>query len=71
MSNSKKTNWIGEKVALKLETCIWANKLDGCPSNSFLTLHCSDNEIGGGDLSRDVSYEPGGKVELISVFFSR
>ena len=52
-----------------------ANKLDGCPSNSFLTLliclQCSDNDIGGGDVSRDALYEPGGKVNLISVVFSR
>ena len=52
-----------------------ANKLDGCPSNSFLTLliclQCSDNDFGGGDVSRDVLYDPGGKVDLISVVFSR
>ena len=34
-----------------------ANKLDGCPSNSFLTLliclQCSDNDIGGDGVSRD------------------
>ena len=52
-----------------------AYNLDGCPSNSFLTLliclHCSDNKFGGGDVTRDVLYEPGSKVELISVAFSR
>ena len=52
-----------------------ANRLDGFPSNSFLTLlnclQCNDNDIGGGDVSRDVFYEPGGKVNLISVVFSR
>ena len=52
-----------------------AKKLDGCPSNSFLTLliclQCSDNDIGGGDVSRDVLFEPGGKVDLISAVFSR
>ena len=26
---------------------------------------------GGGDTSRDVLYEPGGKVDLISIVFSR
>ena len=50
-----------------------ANKLDGWPSNSFLTLliclQCSDNDFGGGDVSRDVLYEPGGKVDLISSLF--
>ena len=50
-----------------------ASKLDGCPSNSFLTslifLQCSDNDIGGGDASRDVLYEPGGKVDLVSLVF--
>ena len=50
-----------------------ANKLDGCPSNLFLTLliclQCSDNDFGGGDLSSDVLCEPGGKVDLISVVF--
>ena len=75
MSNSKKTKWIGEKVALLLETCKRAKKLDGCPSNSFLTLliclQCSDNDTGGGDVSRDVLYEPGVKVDLISIVFSR
>ena len=54
---------------------MWANKLDGCPSNSFLTLliylQCSDNDIGGGDVSRDVLYDPGNSLDLISVVFSR
>ena len=52
-----------------------ANELDGCPSNSFLTLliclGCSDNDFGGGDASRDVLFQPGGKVDLISVVISR
>ena len=52
-----------------------ANKLDGWPSNSFLTLliclQCRDNDFGGGDVSRDVFYEPGDKVDLIRVVFSR
>ena len=52
-----------------------ANKLDGCPSNLFLTLliclQCSDNDIGEGDVSRDVLYEPAGKVDLIRIVFSR
>ena len=60
MPNSKKTKWTGEKVVLQLETCIRDNKLDGCPSNSFLTLliclQCSENNIGGGNVSRDVLY---------------
>ena len=50
-------------------------RLDGRPSNSLLTLficlQCSDNSIGGGDVSRDVLYELGGKVDLICVVFSR
>ena len=49
--------------------CMRANKLDGCPSNSFLTflicLQCSDNDFGGGDVSRDVLSEPGAKVDVI------
>ena len=53
-----------------------ANKRDGCPSNSFLTLliclHCSDNDFGGGEgISKDVLYEPGVRVDLISGVFSR
>ena len=52
-----------------------ANKLDGCPSNSIVTLsiclQCSDNDFGGGDASKDVLYEPGGNVDLISVVFAR
>ena len=75
MFNSKKTKWIGEKVALRLEKCIRANKLDRCPSNSFLTLliclKCSDNDTGGGDISRDILYEPGNSLHLIRVVFSR
>ena len=50
-----------------------ANKLDGRPSNSFLILliclQCSDNDLG--RRSRDVLYESGGKVDLISAVFSR
>ena len=52
-----------------------ANKLDGCPSNSFLILliclQCSDNNFGGGDVLGDVLYEPGGNVDQINVVFSR
>ena len=52
-----------------------ANKLDSYPSNSFLALliclHCSGNDIGGGHVSRYLLYEPGGKVDLISIVFSR
>ena len=51
-----------------------ANKPDGCPFNLLLTLgiclHCSDNDFGGGCVSRDVLYEPGGRVDLISVVLS-
>ena len=75
MSSSKKTKWIGEKVALKLETRMRAYKLDSCPSNSFLTLliylQCSDNNIGGGDVSREVFYDPGNSLDMISIVFSR
>ena len=31
----------------------------------------SDNDLGGGDVSRDVLYEPRGKVDLIRVVFSK
>ena len=75
MSNSKKTKWDGEKVALWLETCMEANKLDGWQSSSFLALlicfQCRDNDLGRGDVSRDVLYEAGGKVDLISIVVSR
>ena len=44
-----------------------ANKLDGWPANLFLTLliclQYSDNNFGGGDVSRDVLYDPEGKVD--------
>ena len=50
-----------------------ANKGDGCPFNLCLTLliclQCSDNDIGGGDVSRDVLYEPGSSLDLISIIF--
>ena len=66
---------MGEKVALSLETCMRVTRLDVCPSNSFLTLftclQCSDNSTGGGDTLRDVLYEPGSKVDLNFVVFSR
>ena len=43
-----------------------ANKLDGCPSNSFLTflicLQCSEKILG--RRSRDILYDPGGKTDL-------
>ena len=51
-----------------------AKKLDGCPSNSFLILliclQCSDNDFGGGDVSSNVLYEPGGQgwLDLGSLF---
>ena len=52
-----------------------ANKLDGCSSSSsihltlLICLHCSGNDIGEGDISRDILYEPWGKVDQISVVF--
>ena len=52
-----------------------ANKRDGWPFNSFLTLliclQCSDNDFGGGVISRAILFEPEGKVDLISIVFSR
>ena len=52
-----------------------ANKLHGRPPNSFLILliclQCSDNDIGGGDVSRDVLYEPGKSLGMISIVFAR
>ena len=52
-----------------------ANRFDGCQSTLFLTLliclQCSDNDFWEGDVSRDVLYESGGKVDMISVVFSR
>ena len=36
-----------------------------------MCLQCSDNDSGGVDVSSDVLYDPGGKVHLISVVFSR
>ena len=51
------------------------NKLHGRPSNSFLILliclQYSDNDIGGGDVSRDVLYEPGNSLGIISIVFAR
>ena len=73
MYNLKNTKCIREKVALSLETCIRANRLDRCPSNSFLTLliclQCSNNNFGGGDVSGSILYDPGGRVDLIYVIF--
>ena len=40
-------------------------------SNLLTCLQCSDNDFGVGDVSTDVFYEPGGKVNLIKVMFSR
>ena len=37
----------------------------------LICLQCSDNNLGGGDVSRNVLYEPEGKVGLINVVFSR
>ena len=51
-----------------------ANKLYGRPFTSVLTLlicfQYSDNDFRGGDVSRDVLYVPGGRVDLIRVVFS-
>ena len=52
-----------------------ASRLDGCQSNSFLTLliylQCSNNDFGGGDISRGVLYGPGVRVDFLSADFSR
>ena len=54
--------------------CMKANKLHVCPFNSLLTLliclQCCDKDFPG-DISRDVLYDPGVKVDLISIVFSR
>ena len=47
------------------------NKLDDWPSNLLICLQCSDNDFEQGDVSRDVLYEPGDRVDLISLVFSR
>ena len=48
-----------------------SNKLDGCPSSWILTLliclQCSDNDRGGGDVSRDVFYVSVGKGSLFKI----
>ena len=50
-----------------------SNMFDGYPFALFLTLliciQCSGNYFGGGDVSRDVSYAPGAKVDLLRVVF--
>ena len=52
-----------------------ANRLDGCPSSFSITLliclRCSDNDFGVNDLSREVLYYPGGRIDLLHVVFSR
>ena len=64
------------KAVLSSETCIQANMVNGCLSTSFSTLliylQCSDNDFGGGDVSRNVSYmlTYGILVNLLNVFFS-
>ena len=44
-------------------------------SNSFLTLficlQCNNKDFAGGNVSRDVLYDPGGRVDFISTVFSR
>ena len=62
------------KICLIIRNVQQVNKLDGCPSNSFLTLliylQCSDNDLGGGDVSIHVLYEREGRVVLIIIVFS-
>ena len=52
-----------------------ANRLDSYPYTSFLTLlislQCSNNDFGGGNVSKDVLYGPGGRINLLRVVFSR
>ena len=54
------------------------HRLDGYPSNSFLTLliclQCSDNDFGVGVVTRDILYEPEKNnqvfyVNLFKIFF--
>ena len=37
----------------------------------MICLQCSDNDLGRGDVSRDVLYEPRGRVDLLGVVFPR
>ena len=52
-----------------------AIRLDGWSSNSFLTLlicsQCSDNDFGGGVVTRDVLYEPEKTSEYFMLIFFR
>ena len=52
-----------------------ADKLNGCQSNSFLTLliclQCCDNDFGGGVVTRDVFYEPKETSESFMLIFFR
>ena len=52
-----------------------AKKLDGCPSTTLLTLfislQCSDNNLGGGSQTRDVLHVSRGTTDLIRLVFSR
>ena len=45
--------------------------IDVCDSCGAVGFKSSDNVLGGSDVSRDVLYEPRGKVDLIRVVFSK
>ena len=49
-----------------------SNRFDGSPSNSFLTLliclQCSDHDLGGGIVTRDVLYEPKKQARVLLFF---
>lgn len=52
-----------------------ANRLDSCPSTSFLALviclRWSHNTFGGGDVSKDVLHELGDRIGFLKIVFSR
>ena len=76
VSSSRRTEFIRVKATLFIiRNWHISYRHHGCPATLFLTLFisllCSDNEFGWGDVSSNVCYVPGNKVYLVRIVFSR
>ena len=75
MSSSKNTKYNRVKDGFLLETCLYPNKVDGCPSTLFSTLLICLQYIGnhfeGDYVSRDVFSVPEKISDLSMLIFIR
>ena len=71
----EKVNALGKRMSYNQRLACRLTDFYGCPFNSFLTLlvclQCSDNDFGGGVVTKDVFYEPEKITKYLMLTFVR